>query len=51
MQEELDQFERNQVSHLIPIPNDRPIISTKWMFKNKLDESGNVIRNKTRLLA
>ena len=51
MQEELNQFERNQVWHLVPKPHDRPTIGTKWIFKNKLDESGNVIRNKARLVA
>jgi len=39
MQEELNQFERNQVWHLVPRPHDRPTIGTKWIFKNKLDES------------
>jgi len=29
MQEELSQFERNQVWHLIPRPRDRPTIDTK----------------------
>ena len=29
MQEELNQFERNQISHLIPRPHDRPTIGTK----------------------
>ena len=51
MQEELNQFERNQIWHLIPRPHDRPTIGTKWIFKNKLNESGNVIRNKVRLVA
>jgi len=46
MQEELNQFEHNQVWHLVSRPNDRPIIGTKWIFKNKLDESENVVRNK-----
>jgi len=39
-QEELHQFERNKVWHLVPRPNDRSIIDTKWVFKNKLDELG-----------
>ena len=26
-------------------------ISTKWVFKNKLDEDGLIIRNKARLVA
>ena len=29
MQEELNQFERNQVWHLVPKPHDRPTIGTK----------------------
>jgi len=51
MQEELNQFERNQVWSLTPQPKDHPIIGTKWVFRNKLDESGNVVRNKARLVA
>jgi len=51
MPEELNQFERNQVWHLVTRPHDRPTIGTKWIFKNKLDESGNIIRNKARLVA
>ena len=51
MQEELNQFEHNQVWHLIPRSHDRPTIGTKWIFRNKLDESGNVVRNKARLVA
>ena len=51
MQEELNKFERSQVWHLVPRPHNRPTIGTKWIFKNKLDESGNVVRNKARLVA
>ena len=50
MQEELNQFERNQVWELVDRPNDHPIIETKWVFRNKLDEHGIVIRNKARLV-
>jgi len=46
MQEELNQMERNQVWHLILRPYDRPTIGTKWIFKNKLDESSNTVRIK-----
>lgn len=38
MQEELNQFERNKVWHLVPSPKDRTAIGTKWVFKNKLDD-------------
>ena len=51
MQEELNQFERNKVWTLVPRPEDRHIIGTRWVFRNKLDDSGTVIRNKARLVA
>nr|KYP33754.1 Retrovirus-related Pol polyprotein from transposon TNT 1-94 [Cajanus cajan] len=51
MQEELNQFERNQVWDLVNRPTNHPIIGTKWIFRNKLDEHGLVIRNKARLVA
>jgi len=49
-QEKLYQFERNKVWHLVPQPEDRIIIGTKWVFRNKLDELGTVTRNKARLV-
>ena len=51
MQEELNQFERNGVWTLVPRPNDYTIIGTKWIFHNKKDGSGIVVRNKARLVA
>ncbi|KAJ1689849.1 hypothetical protein LUZ63_014004 [Rhynchospora breviuscula] len=51
MQEELNQFERNQVWELVPLPSGKQVIGTKWVYRNKLDELGNVVRNKTRLVA
>ena len=51
MQEELSQFRRNEVWNLVPRPEGTNIIGTKWVFKNKSDESGMVTRNKARLLA
>lgn len=38
MQEELNQIERNEVWHLVPSPNDRTVIGTRWVFRNKLDD-------------
>ncbi|XP_070020465.1 putative mitochondrial protein AtMg00820 [Nicotiana tabacum] len=49
MQEELHQFERNKVGHLVPRPSNRTIIGTRWVFRNELDEHGNATRNKARL--
>ena len=51
MQEELDQFKKNEVWELVPRPKEKSIIGTKWVFKNKLDESGNIVQNKARLIA
>ena len=50
MQEELHQFERNKVWRLVPRPKDRSVIGTKWVFRNKLDDKGQVTRNKARLV-
>jgi len=52
MQDELNQFKRNNVWELVPPPvGKKEPIGTKWVFRNKLDEAGNVIRNKARLVA
>nr|GFA88931.1 copia protein [Tanacetum cinerariifolium] len=50
MQDELDQFARLKVWRLVPRPEGKTIIKTKWIFKNKKDESSLVIRNKARLV-
>ncbi|XP_074283797.1 uncharacterized protein LOC141608335 [Silene latifolia] len=50
MQEELNQFERSKVWHLEPRPRDRSVIGTKWVFRNKLDDAGKIVRNKARLV-
>nr|GEW94582.1 hypothetical protein [Tanacetum cinerariifolium] len=51
MQDELDQFARFKVWRLVPRPEGKTIIRTKWIFKNKKDESSLVIQNKARLVA
>nr|GEZ38659.1 retrovirus-related Pol polyprotein from transposon TNT 1-94 [Tanacetum cinerariifolium] len=51
MQEEIDQFARLKVWRLVSRPEGKTIIKTKWIFKNKKDESSLVIRNKARLVA
>jgi hypothetical protein len=50
MQEELNNFMRNEVWHLVPHPNLN-VVGTKWVFHNKQDEHGVVTRNKARLVA
>ena len=51
MQDELNQFERNKVWTLVKKSSNLSIIGTKWLFRNKLDENGIIIRNKARLVA
>ncbi|KAJ9565972.1 hypothetical protein OSB04_001938 [Centaurea solstitialis] len=51
MQEELAEFIRNNVCLLVPRPRKHTIIGSKWIFMNKLDEVGTIIRNKARLVA
>eukprot|EP00253_Pinus_taeda_P027603 PITA_27603 len=50
MNEELEQIEKNNTWELVPRPHDKNIIGTKWIFRNKLNENGEVIRNKARLV-
>jgi hypothetical protein len=50
MQEELNNFTRNEVWHLVPHSNQN-VVGTKWVFRNKHDEHGVVTRNKARLMA
>ncbi|GJV00171.1 putative ribonuclease H-like domain-containing protein [Tanacetum coccineum] len=51
MQEELLQFKLQQVWILVDLLNEKKAIGTKWVFSNKKDERGIVIRNKARLVA
>jgi len=51
MKEELSQFERNKVWNLVPNNQAKTIIGTRWVFINKLDEEGKVVRNKARLVS
>ena len=51
MHEELHQFERNKVWHLMPRPLNGSVIGTKWVYRNKINEKGQIVRNKVRLVA
>jgi hypothetical protein len=51
MHEELENFERNQVWELVDPPPGCKLIGTKWVWKNKEEEKGEVVRNKSRLVA
>ena len=50
MQDELNQFQRNEVWCLVPRPSHQSVIGTKWVFRNKMNEDGIVTKNKVRLV-
>ncbi|GKB44739.1 putative reverse transcriptase domain-containing protein, partial [Tanacetum coccineum] len=47
----LSQKEPKKVWTLVDLPNGKRVIGTKWVYKNKKDERGIVIKNKARLVA
>ena len=51
MHEELENFERNKVWVVVECPPNCHPIGTKWVWKNKEGEDGEVVRNKARLVA
>ncbi|GJS95661.1 putative ribonuclease H-like domain-containing protein, partial [Tanacetum coccineum] len=50
MQEELIQFKLLNVWTLVDLPFGKKAIGTKWVFSNKKDQRGIVVRNKARLM-
>nr|GFA13958.1 retrovirus-related Pol polyprotein from transposon TNT 1-94 [Tanacetum cinerariifolium] len=51
MQEKLLQFKMQKVWVLVDLPHGKRAIGTKWVFRNKKDERGIVVRNKAILVA
>ena len=50
MEEELSQIKKNDTWELVPRQKDKNVIGTKWVFRNKLDENGQVTWNKSKLV-
>nr|KAJ0207133.1 hypothetical protein LSAT_V11C500281820 [Lactuca sativa] len=50
LQEELAEFERNDVWNLVPNPPDVTVIGSRWVYRNKTDDHGIISRNKARLV-
>ena len=50
MKEEIEQFEKNKTWTLVPRLAYKNVIGTKWVFRNKLDENGEITRNKKILV-
>ncbi|GJW63698.1 putative reverse transcriptase, RNA-dependent DNA polymerase [Tanacetum coccineum] len=51
MQKELLQFKLQKVWTLVDLPKGKRAIGTKWVYRNKKDKRGIVVRNKARLVA
>ena len=50
MEEEIEQIKKNKTWSLVPRLADKNMIDTKWVFRNKLDENGEITRNKAKLV-
>ena len=50
MQEELNNIDRNNIWDLVQRPKDCSVIGTKQIFRNKLEKSDIITRNKARLV-
>lgn len=50
MQKALNQFEWSKVWKLAPRPKEKSVIGKKRVFRNKLGEEDNIVRNKARLV-
>jgi hypothetical protein len=51
MHEKLENFERNQVWELVDPPRGCKPIGTKWVWKNKEGEKGELVRNRSMLVS
>lgn len=50
IEEELEHIKKNNTWELVSRPKDKYVIGTKWVFRNKLNEVGEVVGNKSRLV-
>jgi hypothetical protein len=51
MKAEMDAFEKNRTCELADLPRGHHAITLKWVFKQKRDEVGAIIKHKARLVA
>jgi hypothetical protein len=51
MKEEIKAINDNDTWELMNLPSDRKAIGSRWVFKTKYDEGGNILRRKARLVA
>ncbi|GJV75384.1 retrovirus-related pol polyprotein from transposon TNT 1-94 [Tanacetum coccineum] len=51
MQDKIHEFDQLKVWELVPRPDNVMVIGLKWIYKVKLDEHGDVLKNKARVVA
>ncbi|XP_051163516.1 uncharacterized protein LOC127282958 [Leptopilina boulardi] len=51
MDEEISSLSKNKTWDIVPAPEDRDIVTCKWIFKSKQNQEGKTTRYKTRLVA
>ena len=51
MNEEIDAIEKNLTWDLVDIPANKTSIGVKWVYKTKLNEKGELEKNKERLVS
>ena len=51
MQQELNKFERSEVWELVPRASNQSVIGTRWVFRNKMEQNGIIVKNKAKLVA
>ena len=50
MKEELDQIVKNEMWELVPRLKNKNVIGTKWVFRNEMNEQGEVVKKKESLV-
>ncbi|XP_076928752.1 putative mitochondrial protein AtMg00820 [Bidens hawaiensis] len=50
MHEELNQFDKLKVCRLVEFPVRKKALDTRWVFRNKQDDTRVIVRNKARIV-
>ena len=51
MNEEIEQIKKNKTWTIVSRPKDKNVFGTKWVIRTKLNEDGEVSKNKERLVS
>lgn len=51
MQDELESHRRNHTWELVPLPEGKKLVGSKWVFKLKRNEEGKIVKHKARVVA